>query len=201
MSPANTVPRSRNAAATRAAILQAAQGQFARSGYEGVGLREIAAEVGVNAALVVRYFGSKEQLFTEAIAGRFALGPLLEVPRMELGERLAHYVLHKEDQAGALDPLLMLLRSAAHPQAGALLRLSLEEHFVHPLASWLGGPDAMLRAELIAATLSGLTLSRFVLRLTALSSPEVDPVVDLVAPTLQAYVDGPVQQRRAGKSV
>jgi AcrR family transcriptional regulator len=181
--------RSRNADATRAAILTAGRRHFAGAGYEQVGLREIAAEAGVNAALVVRYFGSKERLFRAVIAGRFTLGPLLHGPRTEVGERLARYVLQKEALDGTLDPLLTLLRSASHPQAGALLRHRLEEEFVQPLAGWLGGHHPARRAALIAATLSGLTLTRSVLGLTALANTEIEALVALVAHTLQRYVD------------
>src|SRR5437868_7385898 len=57
--------RSRNAAETRAALLAAARIRFARDGYEATNLRDIAADVGVNVALISRYFGSKEGLFFE----------------------------------------------------------------------------------------------------------------------------------------
>src|SRR5262245_63605292 len=71
--------RQRNAAATRAAILQSARRAFARAGYAGAGVREIAGGAGVTAMLVNRYFGSKEQLFAEAVAESMAatsvLGP------------------------------------------------------------------------------------------------------------------------------
>jgi AcrR family transcriptional regulator len=60
--------RKRNATATREAILASARKVFARSGYDGAGVREIAAGAGVTAMLVNRYFGSKERLFAEAIA-------------------------------------------------------------------------------------------------------------------------------------
>ena len=56
----STPPRRRGAAATRAAILAAAKSAFASAGYAGTGLREIAGAAGVNAALVTRYFGSKD---------------------------------------------------------------------------------------------------------------------------------------------
>src|SRR5262249_57092240 len=69
----NTVPaRRRNAAATRGAILDSARLAFARAGYDGVGVREIAQGAGVTAMMVNRYFGSKEQLFAEAIAEAMA---------------------------------------------------------------------------------------------------------------------------------
>src|SRR5580698_6448159 len=64
-------PRRRDAAATRAAILEAAQGQFARLGYDRAALRDIAAEAGADVALIKRYFGGKEALFTEALKASF----------------------------------------------------------------------------------------------------------------------------------
>src|SRR5215468_9614729 len=62
----------RNAVATRAAILDSARRAFAKSGYDGAGVREIAAGAGVTAMLVNRYFGSKEKLFAEVLAAAAA---------------------------------------------------------------------------------------------------------------------------------
>src|ERR1700754_66811 len=61
-------PRRRDAAATRAAILASARRCFARAGYDGVGVREIAEGAGVTAMMVNRYFCSKERLLGEGIA-------------------------------------------------------------------------------------------------------------------------------------
>src|SRR5258707_11338256 len=57
----------RDAIATRQAILDSALMAFTRSGYDGVGVREIAKGAGVTAMLVNRYFGSKERLFAEFV--------------------------------------------------------------------------------------------------------------------------------------
>jgi AcrR family transcriptional regulator len=65
------------AVATRAAILASAREVFARAGYDGAGVREIAAGAGVTAMLVNRYFGSKERLFAEAIAATMA-SPIID---------------------------------------------------------------------------------------------------------------------------
>ena len=46
--------RRRDAAATRAAILEAAKSQFSRLGYDRAALREIAAEAGVDVAQIGR---------------------------------------------------------------------------------------------------------------------------------------------------
>ena len=60
----------RNAGDTRARILAAARVRFAMDAYENVGTRDIAADAGVDAALVNRYFGGKEKLFDEAKVAR-----------------------------------------------------------------------------------------------------------------------------------
>src|SRR3546814_4650837 len=61
--------RTRNAAATRHAILLAATGRFLQDSYECVGLRDIARDAGIDVALVSRYFGSKEELFAQVLRG------------------------------------------------------------------------------------------------------------------------------------
>jgi AcrR family transcriptional regulator len=52
---------------TRQEILAAARDEFGKHGYDGTTIRGVAAEAGVNAALVLHFFGSKEQLFTAAL--------------------------------------------------------------------------------------------------------------------------------------
>lgn len=184
--------RPRDAAATRAAILAAARACFTRASYEHVGVRDIAAIAGIDAALVIRYFGSKERLFAEAVTGPLGLGDLLDGDRAGLGERLARYVLHKDASAkGEFDPVLALLRSAPNAHAAALLRAGLDEQFIRPLARWLGGERAVERAALIAAYLIGLAVARSVIRLEPLAATDVEPLVALVAPALQSCVDDP----------
>ncbi len=65
-------PRRRDAAATRAAILEAAKTAFAVTGYDRTSLRDIAALAGSDVALIPRYFGGKEGLFTEALKATIA---------------------------------------------------------------------------------------------------------------------------------
>jgi AcrR family transcriptional regulator len=184
--------RRRDAAATRAEILKAARVLFTRDGYDHVGMRDVAGVVGVDAALVVRYFGSKEGLFAEAISAGFALGEdLLAGGRDGFGERLARYVLEKEEADGGFDPTLVLLRSAPNERAAALLRDGLEGQFVRPLARWLGGEKAAERAGLIVAALFGLAFMRDVVRSGSLAEAETEDLVALLAPVLQSYVNGP----------
>jgi len=181
-------PRGRNAAATRQAILEAAKASFMCEGYEQVGVREIAGRAGVDPALVNRYFGSKEGLFAEAVASKFDLGALFEGDRATLGERLARYVLLKKAPGDEYDPLVALLRSTSCEAPARMLREALQEGFVKPLAARLEGPDALQRAELVGSTLLGLLVHRTVIG--GASQDDSERVVALVAPTLQAYIDG-----------
>ena len=181
-------PRCRNATATRQAILEAAKTCFMNGGYEQVGVRDIAARAGVDPALVNRYFGSKEGLFSQAVASKFDLNHLLDGDRATLGERLAQYVLQKKSTGATYDPLVALLRSSSSDVCSGMLRNAILEGFVRPLAARLEGPDAMSRAELVGSTLLGLLVHRTVMGGAAASDNE--RMLALVAPALQAYIDG-----------
>ncbi len=57
-----------SADARREQIIQAARRVFVRSGLAGARTRDLAAEAGVNEALLYRHFGSKEELYEAAVA-------------------------------------------------------------------------------------------------------------------------------------
>src|SRR3954447_23779026 len=105
--------RKRDAAATREAILEAATRRFADQGYERAGVREIAADAGVTAALVNRYFGSKERLFAEAIERALDMGHLPSGRRANLADHLARVMVYGHQDSGDRGhiPLLLLLHS------------------------------------------------------------------------------------------
>ena len=65
-------------------ILDAAEGLFADSGYDGVSIREITKSAGVELALVNYHFGSKESLFCRVVERRAAE---INAHRLELLER------------------------------------------------------------------------------------------------------------------
>ena len=181
-------PRCRNAKATRQAILEAAKICFMHDGYEQVGVREIAARAGVDPSLVNRYFGSKEGLFSEAVASKFDLRQLLDGDRATLGERLARYVLQKKSEGADYDPLVALLRSSSSDVCSGMLRNAILEGFVRPLAARLDGPDALSRAELVGSTLLGLLVHRTVIG--GAEAVDNERMLALVAPALQTFIDG-----------
>src|SRR5215475_9871861 len=129
-SPAATSPkRQRNAAATRQAILDSAIDAFTRHGYDGVGVRDLAQDAGVTAMLVNRYFGSKEELFAEAVDVSFAPRTVLSDDAETLaGDVAARLVDRTSPESDDLDPFLLMLRSAANPRAGEIVRDGVERH-------------------------------------------------------------------------
>ena len=122
--------RPRNSAETKRAILLSARAAFSQYGYDGVGVREIARVAGVTGILVNRYFGSKEQLFSDVIASTMEnpgilssenLSGEMEIP--EMARRLATALLMKTMPGSEqLDGFLILLRSASNERAAAIWR-------------------------------------------------------------------------------
>src|SRR3954452_24351808 len=103
----------RRSSDTKAAILAAARTRFAAEGYSSASVRAIASDVGVDAALVVRYFGSKPGLFAAATDLDLLIPDLTEAPAGEHGQRLVEHFLSRWD-AGATEGQAQfeLLRSA-----------------------------------------------------------------------------------------
>jgi AcrR family transcriptional regulator len=172
MIPPTQVPRLRNAAATRAAMLDSARRHFARESYENVGLREIAGDAGVDPALVARYFGNKEKLFKEAVRGDDE-HIMQGVSRDALATHFVSLILDEEDEDSAdktakIDRLLILLRSASSPKASQIIREAIDEDILEPVAAVLGGEHAEFRASLCLAVLMGMGILR--------SAMEIDPL-------------------------
>ena len=66
---------------TPAAICAAARRQFAERGFDRTTVRSVAAEAGVDPALVIHHFGSKQRLFLEATELPFPPGSALSSTR------------------------------------------------------------------------------------------------------------------------
>jgi AcrR family transcriptional regulator len=183
--------RKRDAAATREAILEAATRRFATQGYERAGAREIAADAGVTAALVNRYFGSKEALFAEVIKSALNMGHLLRDGRANLADHLARVVVYgAEDPADELlTPLLLLLHSAAEPRAITLFRHDLDCTQLRLLAEQSGGDDAAVRAAMVFAQLTGFAIMYRVLRPSAVADARGEELMALLSRSIAACID------------
>ncbi|WP_159500726.1 TetR/AcrR family transcriptional regulator [Microbacterium sp. 18062] len=145
---------------TKDAIAHAAVRLFAEHGYARTSLRMIAAEVGVDAALVIRHFGSKERLFVDSMRLDLTFQEVLDGPVEDLGPRLVGFLLDADDRARGI--FLALLRASDVGEIESVLRTTHENEFVAPLRRRLPGVDADLRARLAAAMVAGLMYSLWV---------------------------------------
>lgn len=160
-------------------MLAAARQRFLAESYENVGLREIAGDVGVDATLVNRYFGSKEELFKEVLregkAQKFDGGVAEQLP-----EHLAAMIADQDDHEDPylIDRLLIVLRSASSPQASELVARTVREDMLEPLARLLPGEEAEMRATMAMAVMVGATLLRKILGVTTMCECDRDLVYE-----------------------
>src|SRR5215213_4595441 len=108
--------RPRDSDTTRAAILSAARERFAAAGYDRTTIRAVAADAGIDPALVMRYFVNKEKLFAAAADFDLRLPDLRALPGDRIGAAL---VEHFVDRWEADDTFMALLRSSVSQEAAA----------------------------------------------------------------------------------
>lgn len=150
-------PRPRNGARTREDILRAAQRLFTEKGYTTVGVREIAAEVGVNSTLVRRYFGSKEGLLRAALEDLLRIDEIVGGDRSAFGERAATMLLQTRSFT---NPVAIMMLAMADLPARRLCADLVQRNVIEPLAAWLGGADALDRAAQLNVLWTGFIVQR-----------------------------------------
>lgn len=183
-----TSGRARDSAATRRALLQAARELFATDGYDRTTVRAVADRAGVNQALLFRYFGNKEALFTEA-ATEQALAPLREGPPETLLDRILTSMF---DDAPDTAMFFSVLQSGDGPAQAVRAELgrAYSQAFAG-LAVTDDPADAALRAELLLAWLLGIAQLRKVLRTGPLLDVDDAAVRGHVLRAAHALLDEP----------
>ena len=185
---------------TRQDLIDAGRVVFAERGIAGATTRLIAAEAGVDPAMIQHHFGSKDGLFQVVVAFPVdpakVLAPMFTAPPEEAGRTLLGLMLATWDsEAGA--GLLALLRSATQdPVFAEQTREYLLRRAILPIVGRLAPdprPDLVAeRASLVASQVAGLMLARYVLRLEPLASADHDWILERIAPTVQRYLMGPL---------
>ncbi|MEE3850432.1 TetR family transcriptional regulator [Gordonia sp. LSe1-13] len=177
---AQPAPRRRDAAATREALLQAARHLLAERGATQTTTRDIAAEVGVNQALINRYFGSKESLFVEAVRGGGAsVSELIATSPIEhLPEGILREVL--DASASGRGSSALLAGVVNNDTITEIIREMVEDTFTRGLGDRLGGDDAGLRAELLNALVVGIAVMREKIGSQALRAADFDDLAKYV---------------------
>ncbi|MFD6816997.1 TetR family transcriptional regulator [Microbacterium sp. NPDC060132] len=185
--------RPRGGTDSRERILAAAVDEFGEQGYDGSTVRSIAGRAGVDSALVHHYFGTKADLFAEAVG--IPLRPDIDVPgivagpRDEVGDRLVRYVLEAFERPEVRRRGVMLIRTALGSRVTSpLLAGFLARELIGRIAKLLAVPDAELRATLVASQIAGLIVTRYVLALGPLAAADIGDLVHRVGPTVQRYL-------------
>lgn len=186
-----TLPvKTRNAANTREAILQAARARFMQDGYDHAGLRAIAADAGVDPALICRYFGGKERLFAAVLAtsGKDPM-EVLAGDRATFGMRVARAMLVESSRSPDRMAFVQLaIRSSNSPIASKLVHAQIQKQFAVPFAEWLGGEHAARKAWLVGSILMGVAAMIAIGAVPTTDEADAD-MIDRLARLLQAVVD------------
>lgn len=186
--------RKRSADDARTRILAAARARFGQSGFEGATIRAIAAEAGYDPALVMRYFGSKEQLFAVSIVSDLEILDLSSVSREQVGEVIVRGYLEQWEGSEGADRPILLRAAVTHPAARAQLEKRLTEQVVGPLIGALNPTESHerheQRAALLATQMLGLALCRYMLELPSVAGLSIDQLVRWITPTVDRYLFG-----------
>lgn len=175
-------------------ILEVARRRFLEGGYQAVTLRSVAAEAGVDVALISYYFGAKRGLISEILALSAHPADVLDsaaagvdpaaFPQRALRGLLA---LWEEPDSGA--PLRALVAGAAHDAAlASLVKEMVEREMVDRLAARIGGADARKRAAAFCGQIAGLVITRYILRIEPVASMTHDEIVRQYVPALRVAI-------------
>jgi AcrR family transcriptional regulator len=202
MNKSRTRGRPRGTTTTKADILAAARQGFLERGYDGVTLRAVASDAGVDVALISYYFGSKKGLFGAAMAlganPAVLLAAELQGPLNSLPERVIRTVLRVWDDPVSGPTLRAFLDGMVRdPQVARIFGEMMEQEMIPAIAGRLGGgAEATRRASLMTSQLGGMILSRYVIRIEPLASMTHQEIARIMAPGMRAVLAGPPRPGR-----
>lgn len=160
---------------TEARILEAAAGLFLAAGYERTTIRAVAAEAGVQAGLVMHYFGSKQNLYQHVIEA----APVPDVSGPD--ELLASLAQRLDSESFAS---LAVLRSMLTTPDAAEAVIATAERYQGRIAQSIAAPDAALRAAIIDAITLGLMVSRHLIKSGTLATADGAAIIELLRPCI-----------------
>ena len=172
---------------TEARILDAATQVFMADGYERTTIRAVAAAAGVDAGLVMHYFGSKQELFRRVIDA----APVSEVSGAP--GHAAEQILAGLASRLASEPVasLALLRSMlTNPEAASAASDGIARYQAE-IAQAIPAADADLRAAIISAITLGITVSRHLIKSDELASADPADVIRLLRPGVLSLAASP----------
>ena len=173
-------PRRRHdSQASRQALLDAAGALFEERGYDAATVRDIGERAGVDAALIARYFGSKENLYLATLEHGRTPAP---TDPMQVVERL----LSRSEQRGSGPVPHAMVSPTLTDAMREQIREIMRRRLVEPLAGELAAPDAILRVEILVALALGVSLTRASGTLPTLAAAGLDDVLAVLEPLVGA---------------
>src|SRR5215471_5551734 len=172
---------------TEARILNAATQSFFSAGYDRTTIRAVASAAGVDAGLVMHYFGSKQELFRRVIDA----APVSEVSGAP--GHAAEQILAGLASRLASEPVasLALLRSMlTNPEAASAASDGIARYQAQ-IAQAIPAADADLRAAIISAITLGITVSRHLIKSDELASADPAHVIQLLRPCVLSLTASP----------
>lgn len=169
--------------------METARRVFADVGYERATIRSIAAAAGVDKSSVIQYFGTKQELFREAVHWDI---PVAELVTADVGETATNFArgMLAAWAADPDSPMAVLLRtSMTSEDAAELLRTHITAQAIDAVAATIDAPDARLRAALASAVLMGVASQRYLLRMPDLHNADTDDILRLLTPLLQLLLE------------
>jgi AcrR family transcriptional regulator len=157
---------------------------FRELGYERTTIRLVAGQAGVDPALVMQYFGDKENLFRQAVKIDSAM------PESRTLERLTEQLL---DSIGVkltgmpMISLTMLRSMLTRPEVASEVREVLHREIEQVAAAV--SDDAEVRAALLIAVNLGVVIGKHLLELEPLRSTEPEKIVSILRPAMRAMAD------------
>jgi AcrR family transcriptional regulator len=178
---------------TEAAILAGARELFATEGFERTTIRGVAGRAGVDPALVMQYYGSKEGLFAAAARWDSAHETLLTASADQLPTAALDDLLRRMEQDDDSESAVALLRSClTHPVAARVMKDDVMCDRLRAVRGALDGDDAELRAGVFGAVMIGVAMTRYVMGVEPLCSASPEALRRVVEPVLRALVHPPV---------
>ncbi|WP_432190611.1 TetR family transcriptional regulator [Streptomyces sp. Tue6028] len=178
---------------TRNAILKAAQACFGSSGYDKATVRAIAADAGVDPAMVMRHFGSKADLFGAAVQLGFEVIDLTRVPRDGMGTALIRASLEPWERGETRAQAVLLRTAPTHPEAAQGVQAILDRQLLPTLEAVIpDDPDIALRAGLVQSEALGVIMTRYLLRIDPMASMDFELLVETFGDSVQRHLTRPL---------
>ena len=185
-------PRDERRRRTEANILDAARELFADLGFERTTIRAVAARAGVDPALVMQYYGSKEQLFAAAARRTKQSSGVLGARREDLPAAALADLFDSMETDADREAVSALLRNClTHPEAARIMRDEVMSERCQVLAETIGGDSAALRAGLLGACMMGLSVARYALEFPDVAQASREDIERIMLPALRALVEPP----------